>query len=36
MIGYDEKKLGIIGALDLYLDYINIFIHLMQLIGKEK
>ena len=25
VMGYDEKKLGLIGALDLYLDFINIF-----------
>ena len=25
-LGYDEKKLGIIGALDLYLDFINMFL----------
>lgn len=30
------KKVAIIGALTLYLDFINIFIHLLQLIGKRK
>ena len=34
--GIDEKKLGIIGALELYLDYINIFIQLLSFLGKEK
>ena len=35
-LGYDEKKLGIIGALDLYLDFINIFLQLIKYIGKER
>ena len=34
--GYDQDKLGIIGALELYLDYINIFIQMIQFIGKER
>ena len=35
-LGYDEKKLGIIGALDLYLDFINIFLQLIKYIGTER
>lgn len=29
----DENKLAIFGALDLYLDFINLFIHLLQIFG---
>ena len=32
----DEDKLSIIGALELYLDFINLFIRLLQLFGKSK
>ena len=32
----DEDKLSIIGALELYLDFINLFIRLLQLFGKNK
>ena len=32
----DEYKLSIIGALELYLDFINLFIRLLQLFGKSK
>lgn len=32
----DEDNLSIIGALDLYLDYINIFLNLLSLIGDAK
>lgn len=32
----DKKKVAIIGALTLYLDFINLFIHLMRLFGKKK
>lgn len=32
----DSNKVGIIGALDLYLDFINIFISLMRLFGKRR
>lgn len=38
-LGYsipDENKLAIIGALELYLDFINIFLNLLQLFGKSK
>lgn len=31
-----EDNLAIIGALELYLDYINIFLHLLSLIGDSK
>ena len=31
-----EENVPIYGALQLYLDYINIFIHLLQFFGKEK
>ena len=31
-----EENIPIYGALELYLDYINIFIHLLQLFGKER
>lgn len=34
--GMDEDKLAIIGAFDLYLDFINIFIRLLQLFGKSR
>jgi FtsH-binding integral membrane protein len=35
---YDEEmeKSGVIGALGLYLNFINIFIHLLQLVGEKK
>lgn len=32
----DEDKLSIIGALELYLDFINLFIRLLQLFGKSR
>lgn len=32
----DEEKVAIIGALDLYLDFINIFLHLLSLFGKSR
>ena len=32
----DEDKLSIIGALELYLDFINLFIRLLQLFGENK
>ncbi len=31
-----EDNLGIVGALNLYLDYINIFLDLLNLLGKSK
>lgn len=31
----DEDKLAIIGALDLYLDFLNLFIRLLQIFGKS-
>lgn len=33
---YDGDKLAIIGALELYLDFINIFLRLLQLFGKNR
>ena len=35
---YDEEmeKSGVIGALNLYMNFINIFIHLLQIIGDKK
>lgn len=35
---YDEEmeKSGVIGALGLYMDFINIFIHLLQILGDKK
>jgi len=32
----DRQKMGVFGALMLYMDFINIFIHLLQLIGDKK
>lgn len=32
----EEDNLAIIGALELYLDYINIFLHLLSIIGDAK
>lgn len=32
----DQNKVAIIGALDLYLDFINIFLRLLSLFGKNK
>jgi FtsH-binding integral membrane protein len=29
----DDRKLAIMGALELYLDFINLFIHLLQIFG---
>ena len=31
-----EESLAIIGALELYLDFINIFLHLLSIIGNAK
>ena len=31
-----EDSLAIIGALELYLDFINIFLHLLSIIGNAK
>jgi FtsH-binding integral membrane protein len=35
-VGEEREKLGVIGALQLYLDFINIFVSLLQLIGEKK
>lgn len=32
----DMEKLGIIGALNLYLDFINLFIYLLRIFGKKR
>lgn len=34
--GDEREKAGVIGALTLYLDFINIFVNLLQLIGDKK
>jgi len=34
--GYDEKRVAIYGALQLYLDFINIFIKLLRLYGRRR
>jgi hypothetical protein len=34
--GDERQKAGVIGALMLYMDFINIFVHLLQLIGDKK
>ena len=34
--GIDSDNVAILGAFELYLDFINIFIHLLQLIGDAK
>lgn len=34
--GLPKENLAIYGALDLYLDFINLFIHLLQLFGRSK
>ena len=31
-----KKKLAIIGALTLYLDFINLFLHLLRVMGKKR
>ena len=31
-----EHKVAIIGALELYLDFINLFLYIIQLIGKNR
>jgi hypothetical protein len=33
---YDENSIAIIGALELYLDFINIFLDLLRLFAKER
>jgi hypothetical protein len=34
--GDEREKAGVIGALMLYLDFINIFVHMLQLLGDKK
>lgn len=36
LYGEEREKMGVFGALQLYLDFINIFISLLQLIGEKK
>lgn len=36
MYGLDEEKLPLMGALELYMDFINLFIRLIQLFGKRR
>lgn len=34
--GLDEDKLPIVGAMELYMDFINVFIRLLELFGKRR
>jgi FtsH-binding integral membrane protein len=34
--GAEREKAGIFGALQLYLDFINIFMSLLQILGDKK
>ena len=34
--GEEREKAGVFGALNLYLDFVNIFINLLQLLGEKK
>jgi uncharacterized protein len=34
--GEEREKLGVLGALNLYLDFINIFLNMLQLLGVRK
>lgn len=34
--GEDRAKAGVFGALNLYMDFVNIFINLLQLLGEKK
>ena len=34
--GEDRAKAGVFGALNLYLDFVNIFVNLLQLLGEKK
>ena len=34
--GDEREKMGILGALNLYMDFINIFVNLLQLLGEKK
>ena len=35
-INDDSKKIALFGALSLYLDFINLFIYLLRILGKKK
>jgi FtsH-binding integral membrane protein len=34
--GEDENKIALLGALTLYLDFVNLFMYLLSLLGKRK
>ncbi len=34
--GETVRKLGILGALALYLDFVNLFLHLLRLMGRRR
>jgi FtsH-binding integral membrane protein len=34
--GEEREKAGVFGALNLYMDFVNIFINLLQLLGEKK
>lgn len=34
--GADQRKIGILGALSLYLDFINLFLYILRLLGSRK
>ncbi len=34
--GYDEEKVAIYGAMQLYLDFINIFLRILEIVGSRK
>jgi FtsH-binding integral membrane protein len=34
--GEEQEKSGVVGALMLYMDFINIFVHLLQILGDKK
>lgn len=34
--GVDQRKIGLLGALSLYLDFINLFLYILRLLGSRK
>jgi FtsH-binding integral membrane protein len=34
--GEEENKIALLGALTLYLDFVNLFLYLLSLLGKKK
>lgn len=36
MDGATMRKVGILGALTLYLDFVNLFLHLLRLMGRKR